>query len=148
VDGSVDNGTGVPERPHEIVIACHSVVSGAAPSSSASPGSVSKVPPAAAVPVATVVPVATAATEPSVCVAAHGSVKEMAAYWSHLYPEAKPLAEPPAERDFVEVCRALPERVQRCLDAKQREGHEKSCLAVLRRLDPSEKNKVDSLFLE
>jgi hypothetical protein len=54
----------------------------------------------------------------------------------------------PSPRDFVEVCRALPERVQRCLDARYREAHEKSCLAVLKRLDPGEKNKIDSLFLE
>jgi hypothetical protein len=75
-------------------------------------------------------------------------VKETAAFWAQLYPDAKRLDEPPSPRDFLEVCRALPERVQRCLDARYRDAHPKPCLAVLRRLDAGEKNKIDSLFLE
>jgi hypothetical protein len=75
-------------------------------------------------------------------------VKETAAFWGQLSPGAKRLEEAPSQRDFVEVCRALPERVQRCLDARYREAHDKPCLAVLKRLEPGEKNKIDSLFLE
>jgi hypothetical protein len=75
-------------------------------------------------------------------------VKETASFWAGLSPDAKRLPELPSQADFVEVCRALPDRVQRCLEARYREAHDKACLAVLRRLETGEKNKVDSLFLE
>jgi hypothetical protein len=137
MDGYANNGTGYAQTPHEIVIACRA----GAPTASASSA---PAPPKA--------PMTTPSTEPasaaSTCAAAHGSVKQTAAFWSQLYPDAKRLDEPPSQRDFLEVCRALPERVQRCLDARYREAHPKPCLAVLRRLDAGEKNKIDSLFLE
>jgi hypothetical protein len=145
MDGYVDNGTGYAERPHEMVIACRADVAKAAPRP-APPGhdggSAPKPPAAAAA------PPAEPAREAGACADAGATIKETAAFWAQLYPEAKRLEEAPAPRDFAEVCRALPERVQRCLDARYRAAHDKPCLAVLRRLDPGEKNKIDSLFLE
>jgi hypothetical protein len=133
-DGYANNGTGYANAPNEVTIACTTggqLVSSkpAAPSA----------PPASAAP--------TADANGS-CATAHVSVKETAAFWSQLYPDAKRLDEPPSERDFAEVCKALPERVQRCLDARYRDAHAKPCLAVLKRLEPGEKNKIDALFLE
>jgi hypothetical protein len=132
-DGYANNGTGYANAPNEITIAC------------TTGPLVSSRPPAPSAPAASAAP--TAETNGS-CTAAHASVKETAAFWSQLYPEAKRLDEPPTERDFAEVCKALPERVQRCLDARYRDAHAKPCLAVLKRLEPGEKNKIDALFLE
>jgi hypothetical protein len=131
-DGYAENGTGYADHPHETLVACAGAE--AAPSPPAS-----RPPPSAPPP-----------TSPGDCGAAYGSVKETAAFWAGLAPDAKRLPELPSQADFVEVCRALPDRVQRCLDARYREAHEhkKACLAVLRRLETGEKNKVDSLFLE
>jgi hypothetical protein len=136
MDGYVDNGTGYAGSPHELVVACRSTT----PALDGGGGAVAPPPPA--------LPAPPPHAEVSLCASAHASVTETAAYWAGLYPEAKRLEDPPAERDFIEVCRALPERVQRCLDAKYRDAHPKPCLAVLRRLDMGEKNKIDSLFLE
>jgi hypothetical protein len=133
MDGYVNNGTGYSGSPNELVVACRMT-----PPALDGGGAVTPPPPALPAPPA----------QASLCASAHTSVKETAAYWAALYPEAKRLEDPPAERDFIEVCRALPERVQRCLDAKYRGAHPKPCLAVLRRLDTGEKNKIDSLFLE
>ena len=127
MDGYANNGTGYAMTPDEMVVVCRS---SAAPRASA--------PAMPAAPVA----------EASPCVAAQASVPETSAFWAQLYTEAKRLEEAPSPRDFGEVCRALPERVQRCLDARYREAHAKPCLAVLRRLEPAEKNRIDSLFLE
>lgn len=132
VDGYAKNGTGYANSPHERVITCRDGGGQARPAS----------PP----------PRAPAAAEPvkevAACAAAKDTVKDTAAFWGQLFPEAKRLPEPPAEKDFAEVCRALPERVQRCLDARYRQEHDKPCLAILKRLEPGEKNKIDSLFLE
>ncbi len=129
MDGYANNGTGYAATPEEMLIACRSSPPRA--SASAAPA-----PPAEPHP------------EASPCAAAHASVGETATFWAQLYPEARRLEEAPSQRDFLEVCRALPERVQRCLDARYREAHTKPCLAVLRRLAPDEKNRMDSLFLE
>jgi hypothetical protein len=137
MDGYANNGTGYAQTPHEIVIACRAGGGGTGSSSASAPP---KAPPAT--------PSAEPASAASTCAAAHRSVKETAAFWAQLHPDAKRLDEPPSQRDFLEVCRALPERIQRCLDAGYRDAHPKPCLAVLRRLDAGEKNKVDSLFLE
>ena len=126
MDGYVDNGTGYAGSPHELVVACRTT-----PPALDGGGPVAPPPPTLPAPPA----------EVSLCASAHTSVKETAAYWAGLYPEAKRLEDLPAERDFIEVCRALPERVQRCLEAKYRDAHAKPCLAVLRRLDTGEKNR-------
>lgn len=142
VDGYADNGTGYANSPHETLVAC-----GGTPSAAPSPSPA----PAAPKPVTmeeTPKPPAEAAKEGGACSVAFASVKETAGLWASLAPEAKRLDETPSRRDFVEVCRALPERVQRCLDARYREAHDKPCLAVLKRLETGEKNKIDSLFLE
>jgi hypothetical protein len=134
-DGYANNGTGYANAPNEVTIAC-----------TTGGQLVSSKPPAPSAP-----PVASAAVPAQMnesCATARASVKEMAAFWSQLYPDAKRLDDPPSERDFAEVCKALPERVQRCLDAHYREAHAKPCVAVLKRLEPGEKNKIDALFLE
>jgi hypothetical protein len=137
MDGYANNGTGYANSPHETLVAC-----GNAPS-------VASASPVVATPAA---PASAKSPEPmkesGTCATAYGSVKETFAFWGQLSPEAKLLPESPSQRDFVEVCRALPERVQRCLDARYREAHDKPCMAVLKRLEAGEKNKVDSLFLE
>ena len=134
VDGYANNGTGYANSPFEIVIACAT----GGPARSASPRAASPPP----------VPQATSAAAPDAavaCTAAHASLKETAAFWSQLHPEAKRLDELPSQRDFTEVCRALPERVQRCLDARYREAHEKRCLSVLKRLDAKKTSSTRSL---
>jgi hypothetical protein len=135
MDGYANNGTGYTAAPNEVVVACRTT---AAPSSQA------PAPPPSGAPAAGTATPAAGGT----CAAAHATVRETAAFWGQLYPEAKRLDEAPSQRDFVEVCRVLPERVQRCLDARYRDAHTKPCTAVLRRLEPGEKNKIDSLFLE
>jgi hypothetical protein len=132
-DGYANNGTGYANAPNEITIACTTggqLVSSKLPAPAPAPSA------------------APTADANGSCTTAHASVKETAAFWSQLYPDAKRLDEPPSERDFAEVCKALPERVQRCLDARYRDAHAKPCLAVLKRLEPGEKNKIDALFLE
>jgi hypothetical protein len=131
-DGYAENGTGYENSPHETLVACGSAEAAPSPAPTSAPAA----------------KVAEPTKESGGCAAAYGSVKETAAFWAALAPEAKRLPEMPAQADFVEVCRALPDRVQRCLDARYREAHDKACLAVLRRLETGEKNKVDSLFLE
>jgi hypothetical protein len=133
-DGFVNNGTGYANAPIELIIACKGTAPTGLPASKGSP--VSPGSPAGA------------PTEPSSCVAAAATLKETASFWAELHPDAKRLEELPPARDFSEVCRALPERVQRCLDARYRGAHDKPCLALLKRLDPSERNKIDALFLE
>jgi hypothetical protein len=139
MDGYANNGTGYAMTPHEMVVACRSSSPPRASASASAPAP------------APVVPAASPAEPPmdgNTCAAAHGTVRDTGTFWAQLYPEAKRLEEAPSQRDFVEVCRALPDRVQRCLDARYREAHAKPCLAVLRRLEPGEKNRIDSLFLE
>ncbi len=149
MDGYANNGTGYAMTPHEIVVACRSPSQPRAPAPSPAPALAPGPAPALAPgPAPALAPSAEPRVEPGACAAAHASVSETATFWAQLYPEAKRLEEAPSQRDFVEVCRALPERVQRCLDARYREVHGKPCLAVLRRLEPGEKNRIDSLFLE
>jgi hypothetical protein len=139
-DGYANNGSGYANSPLEITVACKSggIPPAASAAASAAPAGAASVTPSGGAPPADGGP----------CAEAFASVKDTATFWSQLYPDAKRLEESPSQRDFVEVCRAVPERVQRCLDARYRAAHEKPCLAVLRRLDPSEKNRIDSLFLE
>jgi hypothetical protein len=80
-----------------------------------------------------------------VCEAASKYTKEMAGYWGEHY-EGKLLHELPDTTDFVAVCREMPDNVQRCMHAKYREVHGEACDAVLSRLDPYHRNKVDGLF--
>jgi hypothetical protein len=132
-DGFVNNGTGYADSPRELIVACR-----VGPPAARAPAAKSAAPPAASA----------SPADDGACAAAQTSLKETAAFWLKLNPESKALGDPPSARDFGEVCRALPERVQRCLDARYRDAHDKPCLAVLKRLDPGDKNKIDSLFLE
>jgi hypothetical protein len=136
-DGYANNGTGYANSPNELLVACTTTPTSARPRTATAQTRASAPPAAAAV-----------ADAGGSCAAAQASVNEMAAFWSQLYPDAKRLDEPPSARDFTEVCRALPGRVQRCLEARYRDAHAKPCLALLKRLEPAEKNKLDSLFLE
>jgi hypothetical protein len=140
-DGYANNGTGYANSPLEMTVACKA---GGLPA----PGSAAVVASAAASVVASAAASPPPPADGSACAEAFGSVQDTAAFWAQLHPDAKRLAEPPSQRDFIEVCRAVPERVQRCLDARYRAAHDKPCLAILRRLEPAEKNRVDSLFLE
>jgi hypothetical protein len=135
-DGYANNGTGYASSTVELTIACKT-------DATPTPVARASAPPAA--PAASAPP---AADPMTTCVVAHASLKETAAFWSQLHPDAKRLDDLPSIRDFDEVCHALPERVQRCLDARYREAHDKPCLSVLKRLDAGEKNRIDSLFLE
>jgi hypothetical protein len=143
-DGSVDNGTGSVNSPIEMIIACKAAPPAGLPSRPPAVASVASVASSASTPSGARVVDA----DPAACAAAAASLKETAAFWGQLHPEAKRLDDLPSARDFGEVCRAMPERVQRCLDARYREAHDKPCLAVLKRLEPNERNKLDSLFLE
>ena len=131
MDGYVD-GTGYAGSPHELVVACRTT-----PPALDGGGPVAPPPPTLPAPPA----------EVSLCASAHTSVKETAAYWAGLYPEAKRLEDFPAERDFIEVCRALPEHIQAYLEAKYRDTHAGGLLlAVLRRLDAGEKSRSTRSF--
>jgi hypothetical protein len=83
-----------------------------------------------------------------VCEAASTHVDEFAKYWAARSPGGKALDELPQPRDFVVVCRAMPENVQRCLHSGYVAAHLKACEAVLLRLEPPLRNKIDGLFLE
>jgi len=85
-------------------------------------------------------------TDTRTCEAASKYTKELGVYWA-LHAEAKLLAELPSQRDFIAVCREMPENAQRCLHAKYRDAHGDACDAVLSRLDPFLRLKVDALFL-
>jgi hypothetical protein len=83
-----------------------------------------------------------------VCEAAFGRAMELGAYWAKSTPGSHLLDEPPTKPDFVAVCREMPEHVRRCLHSKYREAHEKSCDAVLMRLDSYHRAKIDGLYLQ
>jgi hypothetical protein len=82
------------------------------------------------------------------CEEAFGRASELAVYWARMSPGAKLLDEPPARRDFVAVCKDMPENVRRCLSSKHRDAHVDSCDAVLTRLDADHRAKIDGLFLQ
>ncbi len=84
----------------------------------------------------------------AVCEAAYAHVAEFATYWATRSEGSKPLDEAPARRDFVAVCRGMPENVQRCMHSGYLAVHGKACEAVLLRLEPTARSKVDGLFLE
>jgi hypothetical protein len=90
-------------------------------------------------------PVHEARADERVCEAASNYTKETAAYWGEHF-EGKLLSELPGTTDFVAVCRDMPDNVQRCMHAKYRAVHGQACDAVLSRLDPYHRNKVDGLF--
>jgi hypothetical protein len=83
-----------------------------------------------------------------VCEAAYVGVGDLSAYWSAKNPTTKHLDELPQQVDFVSVCQGLPDNVQRCLHSGYRAVHAKACDAVLLRLEPAAKTRVDGLFLE
>lgn len=81
------------------------------------------------------------------CDAAYAFVDGFAEYWGRA-SKGKRLDEKPSKRDFTATCRAVPENVQRCMHEKYREAHGQACEAVLARLEPPTRAKIDSLFLE
>jgi hypothetical protein len=83
-----------------------------------------------------------------VCEAVFAHVDKFAPFWAARSPGAKALDELPQQRDFVAVCRSMPENVQRCMHAGYVAVHQKACEAVLLRLPPPLRTKVDALFLE
>jgi hypothetical protein len=84
----------------------------------------------------------------AVCEAAYAHVADFATYWATHSDGSKSLDEAPARRDFLAVCRAMPENVQRCMHSGYLAVHGKACEAVLLRLEPTARSKVDGLFLE
>jgi hypothetical protein len=84
----------------------------------------------------------------NVCGAAYAHVADFGKYWAAHSPNAKPLPELPQANDFTAACNELPGAVQRCMHSGYRAVHAKACDAVLLRLDPGQRNKVDAMFLE
>jgi hypothetical protein len=125
VSGSVSNGSGFTQSTSEVLVSCKSDL-----------------------------PVASAARAPIakpedalLCEAAYALVDGFAAYWVRI-SQGKLLDEKASKRDFTTVCRAMPENVQRCMHEKYRTAHAQACDAVLLRLEPVARSKVDSLFLQ
>ena len=83
-----------------------------------------------------------------VCEAAYAHVGEFATFWAARSPGSKALDELPQQRDFAAVCHAMPESVQRCMHSGFLAIHKKACEAVLLRLEPPVRNRIDGLFLE
>jgi hypothetical protein len=88
------------------------------------------------------------ATESDVCDEASADAVDFAIYWAAHAPHARALLEMPKPKDFGALCVAMPEAAQRCMRTSYRTAHAASCDAVLLRLDPSPRNKVDAMFLE
>ena len=88
------------------------------------------------------------ATESDVCDEASADAVDFAIYWAAHAPHARALLEMPKPKDFGALCVAMPEAAQRCVRTSYRTAHAASCDAVLLRLDPSPRNKVDAMFLE
>ncbi|MGO8996282.1 MAG: hypothetical protein ACLQVI_23465 [Polyangiaceae bacterium] len=82
------------------------------------------------------------------CESAHREASDFADYYARLTPHGKRLDSLPTRRDFVAVCRKLPENVRTCLRDRYREDHAKACDAVLTRLDPRDRDRIDGLFFE
>jgi len=82
-----------------------------------------------------------------VCEAASKFIGEFGAYWV-TKSGGLPLDEQPAPRDFIVTCQAMAENVQRCMHEKYRHAHEQACEALLGRLDPFSRNRIDALFLQ
>jgi hypothetical protein len=83
-----------------------------------------------------------------VCEAASAHAADFGTYWATRSANSRPLDEPAQPRDFVVVCRAMPENVQRCMHTGYLAAHAQACEAVLLRLDPVQRSKVDGLFLQ
>jgi len=82
-----------------------------------------------------------------VCEAAYVHAGDFATYWASRSPGSKRLDELPERRDFVVTCRAMPEPIQRCMHDLYRQAHVQQCEAMLSRLDPSPRARIDGLFL-
>jgi hypothetical protein len=82
-----------------------------------------------------------------VCQAASNFRKDFGAYWA-IKTGGSLLEEPASARDFVVTCQSMAENIQRCLHAPYRRAHEKTCDALLLRLDPPSRNRLDALFLQ
>ncbi len=83
-----------------------------------------------------------------VCDAAAKHVDGFKTFWGTNNPRLKLLVDAPETRDFVATCRDMPEPVQRCLHEKYRSAHVKSCDAVLTRIEPAQRRRIDALFFE
>jgi hypothetical protein len=81
-----------------------------------------------------------------VCEAAYAYVGDFGAYWVKASHGAA-LEDAPQKNDFVSVCHQMPDNVQRCMHAKFRDVHASACDAVLSRLDPLSRQRIDGLFL-
>jgi hypothetical protein len=82
------------------------------------------------------------------CNVVHKHGAEFTPYWVAHSDGGKALDPLPDSRDFVPVCATLPVNIQRCMFEQFRVTHEKSCDAMLSRIDVSTRDKIDSLFLE
>jgi hypothetical protein len=82
------------------------------------------------------------------CGLAFRQAADFATYYERVLPHGPRLEALPTRRDFVAVCRKLPENVQPCLHDKYREEHAKACDAVVTRLEPGDRRRLDGLFFE
>lgn len=82
------------------------------------------------------------------CNVVYEHAAEFAPYWVAHSDGGKRLDPLPEAHDFVAVCVTLPANIRRCMFERYRLGHEKSCDAMLSRIAPSTRDKIDSLFLE
>ena len=80
------------------------------------------------------------------CEVAYRQAPDFADYFASLSPHGKRLSELPTKDDFVAICTHLPGNVRRCLQDKYREEHKEACDAVLTRLEPRDRNRIDGLF--
>jgi hypothetical protein len=128
VSGSVAGGSGVVSSTSEVLVSCKNdmPVAGRQPAAGPTPED---------------------RDDARTCDAAYAIVDGFAAYWVRA-SNGKLLDEKTSKRDFVTTCRAMPENVQRCLHEKYRVAHAQACEAVLARLEPSNRRKIDSLFLQ
>jgi hypothetical protein len=82
------------------------------------------------------------------CAIAFRQAADFATYYQHVVAHGPRLSALPTEHDFVSVCRKLPENVQPCLHDRYREEHASACDAVVTRLEPRDRNRLDGLFFE
>jgi hypothetical protein len=125
VSGSVNGGSGYVQSTSEILVSCKSDLPATSAAAAATANS----------------------DDARLCEAAYAFVDGFAAYWVRI-SRGKLLDEKASKRDFTTMCRAMPENVQRCMHEKYRAAHAQACDAVLVRLEPTARAKVDSLFLQ
>ena len=120
--------SGGPRRTGaEVVVSCKSDLSDPTPTTSAQ--------------------VETQREDTRTCEAGARFAADFGSYWV-AHATGKPLASPPRHDDFVAVCRAMPDNVQRCLHAEYRNANADACDAVLQRLGVAERARIDGLYLQ